>query len=65
MVKKPSPVDSIKKGIALSAKTDGAKMIPSFTVEENMNLSSIDHYSKKGIFSMGAAVSAANGMINA
>ena len=40
-------------------------MIPSFTVEENMNLSSIDHYSKKGIFSMGAAVSAANGMINA
>lgn len=25
-------------------------MIPSFTVEENMNLSSIDHYSKRGCF---------------
>ena len=40
-------------------------MIPSFTVEENMNLSSIDHYSKKGLFSTTAAVSAAKGMINA
>ncbi len=51
MVKKPSPVDSIKRALPLSAKTDGAKaMIPSFTVEENMNLSSIDHYSKRGFF---------------
>ena len=66
MVKKPSPVDSIKKGIAFICEDRRRKaMIPSFTVEENMNLSSIDHYSKKGIFSMGAAVSAANGMINA
>lgn len=66
MVKKPSPVDSIKKGIAFICEDRRRKaMIPSFTVEENMNLSSIDHYSKKGIFSMGAAVSAANDMINA
>ena len=64
---KPSPVDSIKKGIAFICEDRRRKaMIPSFTVEENMNLSSIDHYSKKGFFSMGAAVSAAaNGMINA
>ena len=40
-------------------------MIPSFTVEENMNLSSIDHYSKKGLFSTTAAVSAAKDMIHA
>ena len=66
MVKKPSPVDSIKKGIAFICEDRRRKaMIPSFTVEENMNLSSIDHYSKKGIFSMVAAGSAANGMINA
>lgn len=66
MVKKPSPVDSIKKGIAFICEDRRRKaMIPSFTVEENMNLSSIDHYSKKGIFSMASAVSAANGMINA
>ena len=66
MVKKPSPVDSIKKGIAFICEDRRRKaVIPSFTVEENMNLSFIDHYSKKGIFSMGAAVSAANGMINA
>ena len=31
-------------------------MIPSFTVEENMNLSSIDHYSKKGLFQRTDAV---------
>ena len=66
MVKKPTPVNSIKKGIAFICEDRRRKaMIPSFTVEENMNLSSIDHYSKKGIFSMAAAVSAANGMINA
>ena len=66
MVKKPSPVDSIKKGIAFICEDRRRKaMIPSFTVEENMNLSSIDHYSKKGMFSIDAAVSAANGMINA
>ena len=66
MVKKPSPVDSIKKGIAFICEDRRRKaMIPSFTVEENMNLSSIDHYSKKGLFSTTAAVSAAKDMINA
>ena len=65
-VKKPTPVNSIKKGIAFICEDRRRKaMIPSFTVEENMNLSSIDHYSKKGIFSTTAAVSAAKGMINA
>lgn len=65
-VKKPTPVNSIKKGIAFICEDRRRKaMIPSFTVEENMNLSSIDHYSKKGLFSTTAAVSAAKGMINA
>ena len=59
-VKKPTPVNSIKKGIAFICEDRRRKaMIPSFTVEENMNLSSIDHYSKKGQFSTTAAVSAA------
>ena len=63
---KPTPVNSIKKGIAFICEDRRRKaMIPSFTVEENMNLSSIDHYSKKGLFSTTAAVSAAKGMINA
>lgn len=66
MVKKPTPVDSIKKGIAFICEDRRRKaMIPSFTVEENMNLSSIDHYSKKGLFSTTDAVSAAKGMITA
>ena len=65
-VKKPTPVNSIKKGIAFICEDRRRKaMIPSFTVEENMNLSSIDHYSKKGLFSTTAAVSAAKGMKNA
>ena len=65
-VKKPTPVNSIKKGIAFICEDRRRKaMIPSFTVEENMNLSSIDHYSKKGLFSTTAAVSAAKDMINA
>ena len=66
MTKKPTPVDSIKKGIAFICEDRRRKaMIPSFTVEENMNLSSIDHYSKKGLFSKTDAVSAAKNMINA
>ncbi len=66
MIKKPTPVDSIKKGIAFICEDRRRKaMIPSFTVEENMNLSSIDHYSKKGLFSKADAVSAAKNMINA
>ena len=66
MIKKPTPVDSIKKGIAFICEDRRQKaMIPSFTVEENMNLSSIDHYSKKGLFSKADAVSAARNMINA
>lgn len=66
LIKKPTPVDSIKKGIAFICEDRRRKaMIPSFTVEENMNLSSIDHYSKKGLFSTTDAVSAAKGMINA
>lgn len=66
MVKKPTPVNSIKKGIAFICEDRRRKaMIPSFTVEENMNLSSIDHYSKKGLFSTTDAVSAAKNMINA
>lgn len=66
MIKKPTPVDSIKKGIAFICEDRRRKaMIPSFTVEENMNLSSIDHYSKKGLFSKADAVSAARNMINA
>ncbi len=66
MIKKPTPVDSIKRGIAFICEDRRRKaMIPSFTVEENMNLSSIDHYSKKGLFSKADAVSAAKNMINA
>ncbi len=66
MVKNPTPVDSIKKGIAFICEDRRRKaMIPSFTVEENMNLSSIDHYSKKGLFSKADAVLAAKNMITA
>lgn len=65
-IKKPTPVGSIQKGIAFICEDRRRMaMIPSFTVEENMNLSSIDHYSKKGLFSKTDAVAAAKNMINA
>lgn len=61
---RPAPSESIRQGIALICEDRrGKAMIPSFTVEENMMLSSIDRYTKGGWFRKQAAREKAADMI--
>lgn len=49
--KRPTPSESIRQGMAFICEDRrGKAMIPSFTIEENMMLSSIDRYTKGGWF---------------
>lgn len=60
----PAPPESIRQGMAFICEDRrGKAMIPSFTVEENMMLSSIDRYTKGGWFQKRAACKKAADMI--
>lgn len=62
----PTPSESIRQGIAFICEDRrGKAMIPAFTVEENMMLSSIDRYTKSGWFQKRAADKKAMDMIEA
>lgn len=62
----PTPSGSIRQGIAFICEDRrGKAMIPAFTVEENMMLSSIDRYTKSGWFQKRAADKKAMDMIEA
>ena len=61
---RPTPSESIRQGMAFICEDRrGKAMIPSFTVEENMMLSSIDRYTKGGWFQKRAACKKAADMI--
>ena len=61
-----TPSESIRQGMAFICEDRrGKAMIPSFTVEENMMLSSIDRYTKSGWFQKRAADKKAMDMIEA
>ena len=63
---RPTPSESIRQGMAFICEDRrGKAMIPSFTVEENMMLSSIDRYTKGGWFQKRAADKKAMDMIEA
>ncbi len=63
---RPTPSESIRQGMAFICEDRrGKAMIPSFTVEENMMLSSIDRYTKGGWFQKQAACKKAADMIEA
>ncbi len=63
---RPTPSESIRQGMAFICEDRrGKAMIPSFTVEENMMLSSIDRYTKGGWFQKQAACKKAVDMIEA
>lgn len=63
---RPTPSESIRQGMAFICEDRrGKAMIPSFTVEENMMLSSIDRYTKSGWFQKRAADKKAMDMIEA
>lgn len=63
---RPTPSESIRQGMAFICEDRrGKAMIPSFTVEENMMLSSIDRYTKDGWFQKQAACKKAADMIKA
>ena len=62
----PTPSESIRQGMAFICEDRrGKAMIPAFTVEENMMLSSIDRYTKSGWFQKRAADKKAMDMIEA
>lgn len=61
---RPTPSESIRQGMVFICEDRrGKAMIPSFTVEENMMLSSIDRYTKGGWFQKRAACKKAADMI--
>lgn len=61
---RPTPSESIRQGMVFICEDRrGKAMIPSFTVEENMMLSSIDRYTKGGWFQKQAACKKAADMI--
>ena len=61
---RPTPSESIRQGMAFICEDRrGKAMIPSFTVEENMMLASIDRYTKGGWFQKQAACKKAADMI--
>ena len=63
---RPTPSESIRQGMAFICEDRrGKAMIPAFTVEENMMLSSIDRYTKNGWFQKRAADKKAMDMIEA
>lgn len=63
---RPTPSESIRQGMAFICEDRrGKAMIPAFTVEENMMLSSIDRYTKIGWFQKRAADKKAMDMIEA
>ena len=63
---RPTPSESIRQGIAFICEDRrGKAMIPAFSVEENMMLSSIDRYTKSGWFQKRAADKKAMDMIEA
>jgi len=63
---RPTPSESIRQGIAFICEDRrGKAMIPAFTIEENMMLSSIDRYTKGGWFKKRAADKKALDMIEA
>lgn len=63
---RPTPSGSIRQGIAFICEDRrGKAMIPAFTIEENMMLSSIDRYTKGGWFKKRAADKKALDMIQA
>lgn len=63
---RPTPSESIRQGMAFICEDRrGKAMIPSFTIEENMMLSSIDRYTKGGWFQKQAACKKAADMIEA
>ena len=63
---RPTPSESIRQGIAFICEDRrGKAMIPAFSVEENMMLSSIDRYTKSGWFQKRAADKKARDMIEA
>ena len=62
----PTPSESVRRGMAFICEDRrGKAMIPAFTVEENMMLSSIDRYTKSGWFQKRAADKKAMEMIGA
>lgn len=62
----PTPSESIRQGMAFICEDRrGKAMIPAFSVEENMMLSSIDRYTKSGWFQKRAAGKKAMDMIEA
>ena len=62
----PTPSESIRQGMAFICEDRrGKAMIPAFTVEENMMLSSIDRYTKSGWFQKRSADKKAMEMIGA
>ena len=62
----PTPSESVRRGMAFICEDRrGKAMIPAFTVEENMMLSSIDRYTKSGWFQKRAADKKAMDMIEA
>ena len=63
---RPIPSESIRQGMAFICEDRrGKAMIPAFSVEENMMLSSIDRYTKSGWFQKRAADKKAMDMIEA
>ena len=63
---RPTPSESIRQGMAFICEDRrGKAMIPAFTIEENMMLSSIDRYTKSGWFQKRAADKKAMDMIEA
>ena len=61
---RPTPSESIRQGMVFICEDRrGKAMIPSFTVEENMMLASIDRYTKGGWFQKQAACKKAADMI--
>lgn len=63
---RPTPSESIRQGMAFICEDRrGKAMIPAFSVEENMMLSSIDRYTKSGWFQKRAADKKAMDMIEA
>lgn len=63
---RPTPSESIRQGMAFICEDRrGKAMIPAFTVDENMMLSSIDRYTKSGWFQKRAADKKAMDMIEA
>lgn len=63
---RPSPSNSIRnKMVLISEDRRGKALIPSFTIQDNMLLSSIDRCSEGGRFNGKAAARMASGIVNA